>query len=542
METVAVLVLNYKRQANIKDIILPSLVNNPLVSTIIIGHGLRETVFGVDHSLEDGEIVRDGKVLHIGDFKANDEFCCWRRWNLIKKLKNIGILKEQYIHSQDDDLVFDNSTISNLLNAYKEGKGILLSATPSRNIDNGKYIFKNIKGKCNITLGQSIFTRVDIICNAVERADTLKIPNDILKQDDISISFLSLDNLLYYKEPKHYSVESKHNSLKSNNALSSHPDHAKRRNEAVKYFLPNKISYNIGILVYNNTDNLGDWYQTAAQLYIWWCYFKKPNLFIDFLKRTINESKMGGYDISWVNRDMLSKTKQPSNNKKILTICNAWWMLSYNSKLDFPPPDWIIPIYISMHINNPAILNANGVKHLKLYEPIGCRDLSTVDLLKKYNINAYFSGCLTMVLDLKDPRLGFTVSNNYTNKRIEIDIPQIISLNDSIQLTQVGFRDDGDLNYIIKSVQSTYDLIRATSIKTIRLHVWLPLISNNIPCILINRKTSQVFKEGDIDDRSMPPINRFSGLINLSNSSTFNKFKITLKEDLIKKITYYLVF
>jgi len=238
METVAVLVLNYKRQVNITDNILPGLISNSLVSTIIIAHGLHETVFGLDHKLEDEEIFRSGKVLHIGDFKANDTFCCWRRWKLIKKLKDQDILKETYIHSQDDDLLFDNSTISNLLNAYKEGKGILISATPSRNIDKGKYIFKNIKGSCNITLGQSIFTRVDIICKAVERADSLKIPNNILKCcDDICLSFLSLDNLSDYREPRHYSVECKYKGLKSNDAVSSKANWAEIRNNALSFMI-----------------------------------------------------------------------------------------------------------------------------------------------------------------------------------------------------------------------------------------------------------------------------------------------------------------
>jgi hypothetical protein len=239
METVAVIILNYKRHVNVRDIILPSLLNNPLVSTIIIAHGLRETVFGVDHPLEDEEMVRDGKVLHIGDFKANSEFVCWRRWNLIKRLKEQGILTEEYIHSQDDDLVFDGNYIPLLIQAYKQGRGILLSGSPCRNVANGKYDFKGITGSCNIALGRSIFTRVDIICKAVEKADKLKIPNEILKQDDISISFLSLNNPLDYKELRHYSVECKHRSLKSNDALCSHPDHTKRRHATVNYFLSN---------------------------------------------------------------------------------------------------------------------------------------------------------------------------------------------------------------------------------------------------------------------------------------------------------------
>lgn len=236
MDTVAVLVLNYKRQTNVKDIILPSLINHPLVSTIIIAHGLRESVFGVDHYLEDEEIVKDGKVLHIGDFKANQEVCCWRRWKLIKKLKEQGILKEEYIHSQDDDILFDDKHIFILLEEYKNNKGILLSGSPSRNILNHRYSFADIKGPCNIVLGRSIFTKVDIICKAVEKTDSLRIPNEILKQDDICISFLSLDNISDNIAMKHYSVKCNFRDLANNDGLCSHPDHPKRRQSAVDYF------------------------------------------------------------------------------------------------------------------------------------------------------------------------------------------------------------------------------------------------------------------------------------------------------------------
>jgi hypothetical protein len=237
MDTVAVIVLNYKRPKNIQEHILPTLINNPLVSTIIIAHGLRESVFGVDHALQDEEVVRDGKVLHIGDFKANDTFCCWRRWKLIKKLKEQNILKETYIHSQDDDILFDEATISTLLQAYKEEKGIILSAQSGRKILNDKYNFTDIKGPCNIALGRSIFTKIDIICNAVEKADKLNIPTVILKEDDISLSFLSLNNIKEYKLMKHCSIKCKYKDLSETHALSSQANWFNIRNNALMYMI-----------------------------------------------------------------------------------------------------------------------------------------------------------------------------------------------------------------------------------------------------------------------------------------------------------------
>ena len=238
METVAVIVLNYKRQNNVKNVILPSLIKNPHVSTIIIAHGLPESVFGVDHPLEDEEIVRDGKVLHIGNFSGNSEFCCWRRWKLIKKLKDDGVLNERFVHSQDDDILFDEGTISSFIRAFNERKGILLSGAPCRNITNGKYDFKQIKGPCNIAIGRSIFTEIEIICKAVEKQPSLNIPGDIIKYcDDVCLSFLSLDNILNYTLKNHFSLPCKFKDLANNDAVCSRPDWKNLRDLAVSFMI-----------------------------------------------------------------------------------------------------------------------------------------------------------------------------------------------------------------------------------------------------------------------------------------------------------------
>ena len=220
------LILNYKRPANIINFILPSLVNNLLVSTIIIAHGLRETVFGTDHPLVDGENVRDGKVLHIGNFNDNEEIGCFRRWKVIKKCKDNGLLTEQYIHSQDDDLFFNSDALSILLQTHKEGKGTLISGVPGRSYVNDTYRFDDCRAHCKLVLGRSIFTEVETICAAVLLSAT--IPNEVLKQDDICLSFLLLN--------RHYSVDCKFKELPSQYALSENKiAHLAKRNAAVRY-------------------------------------------------------------------------------------------------------------------------------------------------------------------------------------------------------------------------------------------------------------------------------------------------------------------
>lgn len=85
----------------------------------------------------------------------------------------------------------------------------------------------------------------------------------------------------------------------------------------------------------------------------------------------------------------------------IRLIMNGWYM---DHPENFPPSNKIVPLLVSIHINNyalPKILRDECIDYFKKHQPIGCRDMHTVDLLKKNGIDAYFSGCLTLTLGRK---------------------------------------------------------------------------------------------------------------------------------------------
>lgn len=82
-------------------------------------------------------------------------------------------------------------------------------------------------------------------------------------------------------------------------------------------------------------------------------------------------------------------------------IMNGWYM---HDATHWPPSDKINPLYLAFHINILAekqMLSSESLAHLKKNEPIGCRDLRTCLLLQRNNINAYFSGCMTLTLGHK---------------------------------------------------------------------------------------------------------------------------------------------
>ena len=128
----------------------------------------------------------------------------------------------------------------------------------------------------------------------------------------------------------------------------------------------------IGVLGYIGSRNIGDYIQTKAA--------------ID-LTHPVN------YKV--LDREELHKFKGP----KIKTIINGWFM--QNPK-NWPPNNNISPLFISFHINPSAekeLLKPESLNYLKQYEPIGCRDTYTQNLLQKKGIKSYHSSCITITFN-----------------------------------------------------------------------------------------------------------------------------------------------
>lgn len=82
-------------------------------------------------------------------------------------------------------------------------------------------------------------------------------------------------------------------------------------------------------------------------------------------------------------------------------IMNGWYM---HNPVHWPPSDKIHPLFVAFHINTSVkdkMLKPESISYLKKYEPIGCRDYHTRDLLLSHGVEAYFSGCMTLTLGYK---------------------------------------------------------------------------------------------------------------------------------------------
>ncbi len=81
-------------------------------------------------------------------------------------------------------------------------------------------------------------------------------------------------------------------------------------------------------------------------------------------------------------------------------ILNGWFMHVPEA---FPPSPGIVPLFVSFHIRpevETRLLTDRTVAYLKEHGPVGCRDRTTLSMLEKRGIPAYFSNCLTLTLGL----------------------------------------------------------------------------------------------------------------------------------------------
>ncbi len=82
-------------------------------------------------------------------------------------------------------------------------------------------------------------------------------------------------------------------------------------------------------------------------------------------------------------------------------IMNGWYM---HLPQNWPPSDLINPLFVAFHINSgvqDVLLSNASLSYFGKHQPIGCRDLNTMKLLKKNGIQSYFSGCMTLTLGEK---------------------------------------------------------------------------------------------------------------------------------------------
>lgn len=197
------------------------------------------------------------------------------------------------------------------------------------------------------------------------------------------------------------------------------------------------------------------------------------------------------------------------SDEKVKLIMNGWYLDCLKS---WPPSDSIDPLLISMHFNTSVnetkevILSKESREFFSSYGPVGCRDQPTAELLKENDIDAYFSGCLSLTLEgmKKNTDYKYVVVNsqkseeivNYLKSKTELDIFEVFQ--DSIfsldkkyldqmprpyRLTPSFFKTE-DSFHLAESILNLYE--NATCVITDRLHCTFPCLALKTPVLFIN--------------------------------------------------------
>ena len=243
----------------------------------------------------------------------------------------------------------------------------------------------------------------------------------------------------------------------------------------------------------------------------------------------------------YINREKLGEYQ----GEDVKMILNGWF--THNAENWIPSPA-IKPLFVSFHINNtaaPLMLSDEGVTYLKKHQPIGCRDQYTVDILKSKEIEAFFTGCLTLTLDnykvddseredkiyIVDPLYGYT-----THRKVFRNYKTFLRSIQSGKILEIGKRERHLRKFIsedlLKSAihinqeppantythddkfQMAEDLLqqyaKAKLVITSRIHCALPCLALGTPVIFINGFETYV-------DSC-----RFDGIIDLFNRIDIN--------------------
>jgi hypothetical protein len=287
---------------------------------------------------------------------------------------------------------------------------------------------------------------------------------------------------------------------------------------------------NYGLLIYNKSLNIGDTIQSLA-----------VKQYLPYINQYIDRDSLSEYSNEYINivfagwflheNDCLKY----ENDKLITCVCEK-----NKSFILWPPSNRIKPLFFSFHLANNKILN--NIEYLKKHEPIGCRDLHTEELLKKNNIEAYFSGCITLTY-----KPVYNIEK-ISNQVLIIDVPEKLIDDDIKNKYKCIYKNNTyNTNIFFKMSNQEKEDIAIKMIKLIlsselvitsRLHILTICLANNINVKFLGNK---IYSD-DIKKNINYSSNRYSGIVELiDNKQKLQEMQKLLEVQIIRKIynTFY---
>lgn len=198
----------------------------------------------------------------------------------------------------------------------------------------------------------------------------------------------------------------------------------------------------------------------------------------------------------------------------------------------------IHPVFVSLHLHRE--LSENELESLRNHQPIGCRDEYTVDYLKSKGMDAFLSGCLTMLFPRRDAgkeynKVFIVDCSEKTLEHIPDEIKdsaenlsQIIRMKSHSVDHRLTIEETKEYHNIAKEQLDRYR-DEAKLVITSRLHLASPCAAMGIPVVLVR----------DTFDARYQFIDRFLPLYypeDLDNLD-WDNIKSDIPDDIRKKLT-----
>lgn len=182
-----------------------------------------------------------------------------------------------------------------------------------------------------------------------------------------------------------------------------------------------------------------------------------------------------------VDRDRLST----ASAMPPLAIIFAGWHKWHAE--DGNPPANIMPLFYSFHATEEYLDTPGVIPYLTAHQPIGCRDVSTMQDLQMRGVTAYFTGCITLTLEIPDvQRTGAIYAVDVDSALfLEFVPPRMRALAIHVTHSTTLGSDSSGRDREARRLLGLYASARL--VITSRLHAALPCLAYGTPVVLVGR-------------------------------------------------------